>query len=73
MKLLLAILVCAVALPLVASPASATPPVCLEKGATVLTTSVDVRLTCGPRVAVVQCPPVGEGPCLFWSTDNLLA
>lgn len=51
------------ALVLLPAPASAVPPVCLEKSATVLQTSVDAQLTCGVEITVSSCPAAGYGPC----------
>ena len=72
MKLTL-LIACALLALLVSPSASATPPVCLEKGASALGTTVEVRITCGPGVSITRCPPVGDGPCDYFSTDSILA
>jgi hypothetical protein len=71
MKLALVLAVSLLALTLVPA-ASAWPPVCLEKGAGALGTSVSVQITCGPQVTLSHCPPVGEGPCWMLQTERLL-
>lgn len=72
MRLVHAFLGIALATALLAPAASAWPPVCMEKGAMVLRTSVSVMFNCGVSVTVTHCPPVGEGPCWAVTTEQLL-
>lgn len=71
MKLVFVVVCSLLALALAAPSASAIPPVCLEKGASALGTSVEIWITCGPHVEVNHCPPVGAGPCWAMTTELL--
>lgn len=71
MKLALLVVCSLLALTLAVPAASAVPPVCLEKGAGALGTSVEVWITCGSHVTVTHCPPVGAGPCWAKTTELL--
>ena len=48
------------------------PPVCLQKSATALRTTVTAQLTCDVWVEISHCPPVGYGPCWLLATEPLL-